>query len=85
MKSYINRGKILSVVMGDGSRSTLNTDVHTSFINFYTNLFGTPSVDQYKGLERIQSLVEKKVSLSLNLFQCPSLFLKLKSRRFFGL
>ncbi|KAL7234462.1 hypothetical protein ACSBR1_017963 [Camellia fascicularis] len=56
VKSNINRGKILSVDMGDGTRSTNSSDIHTSFINFYTNLFGTPSVDQYNGFERIQSL-----------------------------
>ena len=50
--------------MGDGTRSTNSSNIHTSFINFYTNLFGTPAVDQYNGFERIQSLVHKKVSPS---------------------
>ncbi|XP_028095882.1 uncharacterized protein LOC114295781 [Camellia sinensis] len=63
-KSNINKGKIRSVVMEDGTRSTKSTDIHDTFVQFYTKLFGTPILGQYNSLERIQSLVNKKVSNS---------------------
>ncbi|KAL7191131.1 hypothetical protein ACSBR2_023242 [Camellia fascicularis] len=62
--SNINRGKILSVNLGDGTRSTESAVIHDTFVQFYTNLFGSSFKDQYNGLERIQSLVKTKVSLS---------------------
>ncbi|KAL7170687.1 hypothetical protein ACSBR2_035547 [Camellia fascicularis] len=64
VKSNINRGKILSVDLGDGTRSTDSTVIHNTFVQYYSNLFGTPFIDNYNGLERIKSLVKTKVSSS---------------------
>ena len=64
VKSNINRGKILSVDLGDGTRSTESAVIHDTFVQFYTSLFVSSFKDQYNGLERIQSLVKTKVSAS---------------------
>lgn len=64
MRNNINRGKILSVELGDGNSTTEISDIHNAFVQFYTNLFGSPFANQYNGLDRIKSLVKTKVSLS---------------------
>ncbi|XP_028119770.1 uncharacterized protein LOC114317256 [Camellia sinensis] len=48
VKSNINRGKILSVDMGNGLRSTESGDIHSAFIQYFTNLFGSPFEDEYQ-------------------------------------
>ncbi|XP_028099396.1 uncharacterized protein LOC114298945 [Camellia sinensis] len=50
----------MSVVMEDGTKSTKITDIHDTFVQFYTKLFDTPISGEYNGLERIKSLVNKK-------------------------
>ncbi|XP_028087316.1 uncharacterized protein LOC114288025 [Camellia sinensis] len=63
VKSNINRSKILSIELDNGSTSSKPEDIHQSFISFFTNLFGTPLKDQYNGFERINSLVQSRVSV----------------------
>ncbi|XP_028073502.1 uncharacterized protein LOC114275708 [Camellia sinensis] len=61
--------KILSIELDDYRKSSKSEDIHQSFISFFTNVFGTPLKDQYNGFERINSLVQSRVSMeqSINL------------------
>ncbi|XP_028091363.1 uncharacterized protein LOC114291701 [Camellia sinensis] len=62
IKGNINRGKILSLEMMDGKKSSEPKDIHNAFIDFFSGLFGTPIDDHYNGFDRVQSLVKSKIS-----------------------
>ncbi|XP_028095113.1 uncharacterized protein LOC114295119 [Camellia sinensis] len=61
VKGNVNRGRIHSVVLPSGVRATKSEEVHKSFVDSFTNLFGKPFVDHYNGLDRIRNLVTKRV------------------------
>ena len=61
-KGNVNRGRIHSVVLPDGARVTKSDEVHKSFVDSFTSLFGKPITDHYKGNDRISKLVTKRVS-----------------------
>ncbi|KAL7204695.1 hypothetical protein ACSBR2_017740 [Camellia fascicularis] len=61
-KGNVNRGRIHSVVLPNGDRMTKSEDIHNSFVDYFTNLFGKPFDDHYNGYDRIRNLVTKRVS-----------------------
>lgn len=62
IKGNINKGKILNIELDNGCRSSKSEDIHNAFINFFSSLFGTPIDDQYNGFNRIDNLVNSKVT-----------------------
>ncbi|KAL7161752.1 hypothetical protein ACSBR2_042264 [Camellia fascicularis] len=62
VKGNVNKGRIHSVVLPNGDRVTKSAEVHNSFVDYFTNLFGKPFVDSYNGSERINGLITKRVS-----------------------
>ncbi|XP_028067860.1 uncharacterized protein LOC114270518 [Camellia sinensis] len=64
VKGNVNKGRIHSVVLPNGDRVTKSAEVHHSFVDYFTNLFGKPFGDQYNGYDRISSLIIKRVSES---------------------
>ncbi|KAL7200050.1 hypothetical protein ACSBR2_022205 [Camellia fascicularis] len=54
IKGNVNRGWIHSVVLPNGDRVTKSEDVHNTFVDFFTGLFGKPFDDHYTGYNRIK-------------------------------
>lgn len=57
-----NRSRITSLVLEDGSLTHDVEVIKSNFVNFYSNLLGTVHPGDYQGNNRIQQLVNKKLT-----------------------
>lgn len=58
----INRGRISSVTLDNGVRVTKPRDLHEAFVSHFSNLFGSPSEDNYDGFGRVNNLINRRPS-----------------------
>lgn len=57
-----NRSRINCITLDNGERLTKPPDIHEAFVDHFSKLFGIPGNGNYKGFDRVNSLIKKKLS-----------------------
>ncbi|XP_028099266.1 uncharacterized protein LOC114298836 [Camellia sinensis] len=63
-----NRSSNSGVTLDNGVRLTKPPDIHNAFVANFSNLFGSPHADDYNGFERVNSLVNKRLTYAQMVF-----------------
>ncbi|XP_028063083.1 uncharacterized protein LOC114266401 [Camellia sinensis] len=64
VKGNTNMNKINSVTLNSGEKLSKFGNVSAAFVQNFSNLFGAPFGNVYNGLDRLQSLVDRRVTSS---------------------
>ncbi|XP_028076039.1 uncharacterized protein LOC114278224 [Camellia sinensis] len=58
-----NRSRISGITLENGVLLTSPSDVQNAFVTYFSNLFGTPHEDTYVGFDRVNSLINKRLTI----------------------